>query len=207
MILALTFVLAPLPNAVFSHCGGDDFSGSQESNPAVDFGRFVTSIFVVTGFALPIVWAHSEIIDTKAALMSVTGGGYVPRSCGAALCSHSPYLDLCMQPSLPTQQCSVKKSQIMTEILPYVQLIVWASGCHTPYLCHLYASKSSCQSAVTTADIYVLATLPSISGFPNPRTLAEISNRPLDKKHSDVVNSFDSRLCKRPIGRSAKTPS
>ncbi|KAF9533008.1 vacuolar protein sorting 55 superfamily protein [Crepidotus variabilis] len=77
LLVALTFVLAPLPNALFSHCGGDELSGSYESSPAVDFGRFITAIFVVTGFALPIVWAHSEIIDTKAAMMSIAGGGLV----------------------------------------------------------------------------------------------------------------------------------
>lgn len=74
---ALTFVLAPLPNAVFSHCGGDEFGSSYESSPAVDFGRFLTAIFVVTGFALPIVLAHSDVINSKACVMSIAGGGCV----------------------------------------------------------------------------------------------------------------------------------
>lgn len=34
-------------------------------------------MFVVTGFALPIVLAHSNIIDPKACVMSITGGGWV----------------------------------------------------------------------------------------------------------------------------------
>jgi hypothetical protein len=75
---ALTFVLAPLPNALFSHCGGDDFStSSYEGNPAVDLGRFITSCVVVTGFALPIVLAHAEVIRVPASIMSIIGGGYV----------------------------------------------------------------------------------------------------------------------------------
>jgi len=34
---------------------------------------------VVTGFALPIVLAHSEIINTKASVMAIAGGGCVTR--------------------------------------------------------------------------------------------------------------------------------
>jgi hypothetical protein len=38
----------------------------------------MTAIIVVTGFAFPIVLAHSEIINSKACVMSIVGGGYVP---------------------------------------------------------------------------------------------------------------------------------
>ncbi|KAJ2931380.1 hypothetical protein H1R20_g5745, partial [Candolleomyces eurysporus] len=78
LLVALTFVLAPLPNAVFSHCGNDEFGSSYDSSsPAVDFGRFLTSIVVVTGFALPIVLAHAGVIAGKACIMSIAGGGLV----------------------------------------------------------------------------------------------------------------------------------
>jgi hypothetical protein len=77
--VALTFILAPLPNALFSHCGQDDFGGDYETSGPVDLGRFLTSIVVVTGFALPIVLAHSEVIKPAASLMSIIGGGYVYR--------------------------------------------------------------------------------------------------------------------------------
>lgn len=73
---ALTFVLAPLPNALFSHCGVDDISSYENSAP-LDLGRFITAMVVVTGFALPIVLAHSEIINTKACVMAIAGGGCV----------------------------------------------------------------------------------------------------------------------------------
>jgi len=76
-ILALTFVLAPLPNALFAHCGSDELSSNYEGSAPVDLGRFITSMFVVTGFALPIVLAHSNVIDPKACVMSITGGGWV----------------------------------------------------------------------------------------------------------------------------------
>ncbi|KAF9454510.1 vacuolar protein sorting 55 superfamily protein [Macrolepiota fuliginosa MF-IS2] len=77
LLVALTFVLAPLPNAVFSHCGSDEFSSYESSGGPVDLGRFLTSLIVVTGFALPIVLAHSGIIDSKASIMSIAGGGLV----------------------------------------------------------------------------------------------------------------------------------
>jgi hypothetical protein len=82
---ALTFVLAPLPNALFAHCGGDEISSSYEGSAPVDLGRFITAIFVVTGFALPIVLAHSHVIDAKACAMSITGGGYVVIQSGTLL--------------------------------------------------------------------------------------------------------------------------
>ncbi|KZP19463.1 vacuolar protein sorting 55 [Athelia psychrophila] len=78
LLVALTFVLAPLPNALFSQCGGDEFSASyEEGSNTMDLGRFITSIVVVTGFALPIVLTHSEVIHPGACVMSILGGGLV----------------------------------------------------------------------------------------------------------------------------------
>ena len=78
--VALTFVLAPLPNAIFAHCGNDDFSTDGEGSGPVDLGRFITAMTVVTGFALPLVLALSGIINATACVMSIIGGGYVPAS-------------------------------------------------------------------------------------------------------------------------------
>ncbi|KAG2368589.1 vacuolar protein sorting 55 protein [Suillus spraguei] len=77
LLVALTFVLAPLPNALFAHCGGDEFSSSDGATAAVDLGRFLTSIVVVTGFAFPIVLTHSEVVKPGACVMSIIGGGLV----------------------------------------------------------------------------------------------------------------------------------
>ncbi|PBK96911.1 vacuolar protein sorting 55 [Armillaria gallica] len=78
LLVALTFVLAPLPNAVFSHCGSDDFSSHYEGGGGpIDLGRFITSLVVVTGFALPVVLAHSDVITKSACVMSIIGGGLV----------------------------------------------------------------------------------------------------------------------------------
>ncbi|EPQ58110.1 vacuolar protein sorting 55 [Gloeophyllum trabeum ATCC 11539] len=77
LLVALTFVLAPLPNALFGRCSADDFSAEYESSGPADVGRFLTSVIVVTGFALPIVLAHSEVIRPAACVMSIIGGGLV----------------------------------------------------------------------------------------------------------------------------------
>lgn len=82
---ALIFVLAPLPNAIFSHCGGDDFSADYEGSGPVDLGRFITAVVVVTGFAFPLVLAHSEVIAPAASAMSIIGGSYVSFDCCVAL--------------------------------------------------------------------------------------------------------------------------
>lgn len=76
---ALTFVLAPAPNALAASCArGQDFSAEYDTtSPIVDFGRFMTSCVVVTGFALPIVLSHAQVIHPAASVMSLIGGGLV----------------------------------------------------------------------------------------------------------------------------------
>ena len=69
--------MAPLPNALFSHCGADDFAADDGGSGPLDLGRFITAMIVVTGFSLPLVLAHSEIIKPGASFMSIIGGGYV----------------------------------------------------------------------------------------------------------------------------------
>lgn len=71
---AVIFAFAPLPNALCSRCAGaDDFSADYSSGP-VDFGHFLTSIFLVSGVALPFVLAHAEVIAPTAGWMSALGG-------------------------------------------------------------------------------------------------------------------------------------
>lgn len=70
-------MIAPLPNALFAHCGSEDFSSEYETSPAVDLGRFITAIVVVIGFAFPLILQHAEIIKPAASYMSIIGGGLV----------------------------------------------------------------------------------------------------------------------------------
>ncbi|KZT58995.1 vacuolar protein sorting 55 [Calocera cornea HHB12733] len=79
LLVALTFVLAPLPNALFRNCSTDDFGAADyaEGSGPVDLGNFMTACIVVTGFALPLVLAHSGVIHPMACVMSIVGGGLV----------------------------------------------------------------------------------------------------------------------------------
>ncbi|GAA5831392.1 hypothetical protein JCM11251_004009 [Rhodosporidiobolus azoricus] len=74
LLTAVIFAFAPLPNALTSRCAGaDDFSADYSSGP-LDFGHFMTSVFLVSGVAFPYVLAHAEVIAPTAAWMSAAGG-------------------------------------------------------------------------------------------------------------------------------------
>ncbi|KAJ1309600.1 hypothetical protein OPQ81_006373 [Rhizoctonia solani] len=77
LLVALLFVLAPLPNALFSHCGSEDFTDYDGNNAAIDTGRFLTAMIVVTAFALPLVLAHADVIKPTACGMAIAGGALV----------------------------------------------------------------------------------------------------------------------------------
>ncbi|KAI0124332.1 vacuolar protein sorting 55 [Xylariales sp. AK1849] len=73
LLVVATFVLAPLPNWICSRCANpDDFESS--SNAVLDLGRFCTGFLVVMGIALPVVLAHSALINAAAMAMSIIGG-------------------------------------------------------------------------------------------------------------------------------------
>ena len=74
ILVALTFVLAPLPNSVCSRCARADDLSPEYNSAYVDFGRFLTGMLVATGFALPVVLAHSALIQPAACWMSIGGG-------------------------------------------------------------------------------------------------------------------------------------
>lgn len=60
-----------------ARCSGvDDFSADYSSG-ALDFGHFLTSLFVVTGLALPLALAHAGVLREIAAYMSMAGGALV----------------------------------------------------------------------------------------------------------------------------------
>ncbi|KAM0434079.1 hypothetical protein ACHAPT_004024 [Fusarium lateritium] len=74
LLVVATYVIAPIPNWICGHCANpDDFV--ESSGAAVqDLGRFFTGFFVVMGIALPVVLAHSGLIEIQAMIMSVVGG-------------------------------------------------------------------------------------------------------------------------------------
>lgn len=77
ILVALTFIFAPLPNSICARCAGaDDFSADYNS-AYVDFGNWLTSGIVVMGFAMPLTLAHTGVIKETAGLMSIAGGALV----------------------------------------------------------------------------------------------------------------------------------
>lgn len=77
LLVALLYVLAPLPNSLCARCAGaDDFSADYNS-AYLDFGHWLTAATAVSGLALPIALAHAGAIRTTAAIMSAGGGALV----------------------------------------------------------------------------------------------------------------------------------
>ncbi|KAF9162469.1 Vacuolar protein sorting-associated protein 55 [Actinomortierella ambigua] len=69
-----TFILAPLPNAIFGRCAGQDDLMSDYHSGFADAGYFLTGLMITTGVCLPIVLAHAGVIYPAAMFMSVAGG-------------------------------------------------------------------------------------------------------------------------------------
>ncbi|KAG2234504.1 hypothetical protein INT48_004883 [Thamnidium elegans] len=67
-------LVAPLPNALCGRCAGEDDLMSDYNGGALDAGHFITGMFIVTGFCLPFVLAHAEVITVPAMIMSIAGG-------------------------------------------------------------------------------------------------------------------------------------
>ncbi|KAK9324920.1 vacuolar protein sorting 55 [Lipomyces orientalis] len=75
LIVVGVFLIAPLPNAICErYANNDDFMSEGSGNAVVDFGRYITGFFVVTGLALPVALAHSRVIGVPAMIMSIAGG-------------------------------------------------------------------------------------------------------------------------------------
>ena len=70
---AVSFALAPTPNACFGNLAGAD-SFSDYHYAYLDMGYFLTGALLMTGIALPIVLAHTGIITGTAAVLTLCGG-------------------------------------------------------------------------------------------------------------------------------------
>jgi Vacuolar protein sorting 55 len=69
LLVVLTYVFAPIPNAICKRIVQDeDIKGVLEA------GYFITSIFIVSGFGLPIVLNRANIITDHATVLSLSGG-------------------------------------------------------------------------------------------------------------------------------------
>jgi len=74
LLVVATYVLAPVPNWICSHCANPDDFVESSGAAILDLGRFCTGFLVVMGLALPMLLAHSGIIQVPAMIMSVIGG-------------------------------------------------------------------------------------------------------------------------------------
>ncbi|KAF9397712.1 Vacuolar protein sorting-associated protein 55 [Mortierella sp. AD011] len=74
LFVVATYVLAPLPNAVFGRFAGRDDVMSDYQGGFADAGYFLTGLMIVTGFCLPVVLAHAGVITIPAMFMSISGG-------------------------------------------------------------------------------------------------------------------------------------
>ncbi|KAI1173668.1 vacuolar protein sorting 55 [Nemania sp. FL0916] len=76
LLVVGTYVVAPLPNWICGRLANpDDFVESGSGGGAVlDLGRFCTGFLVVMGIALPVLLAHSHLIEVPAMVMCIVGG-------------------------------------------------------------------------------------------------------------------------------------
>ncbi|TQN72576.1 Vacuolar protein sorting-associated protein 55 [Colletotrichum shisoi] len=74
LLVVATYVLAPIPNWICSRCANPDDFVEGSGAAVLDLGRFCTGFLVVMGLALPVVLAHSNLIQIEAMVMSIIGG-------------------------------------------------------------------------------------------------------------------------------------
>ena len=74
LLVVATYVLAPLPNWICRRLANPDDVFESSGNAVLDLGRFCTGFLVVMGIALPVVLAHSHLIEMGAMIMCIVGG-------------------------------------------------------------------------------------------------------------------------------------
>ncbi|RVX69414.1 hypothetical protein B0A52_06477 [Exophiala mesophila] len=74
LLVVATYVLAPVPNWIASRCANPDDFIESNSSAWIDLGRFSTGFLVIMGIALPVLLAHTGLIQIPAMVMSIVGG-------------------------------------------------------------------------------------------------------------------------------------
>ncbi|KAK0727974.1 vacuolar protein sorting 55-domain-containing protein [Lasiosphaeria miniovina] len=69
LLVVATYVLAPVPNWICSHCANPDDFVESSGAAVLDLGRFCTGFLVVMGIALPVLLANSQLINIPAMFM------------------------------------------------------------------------------------------------------------------------------------------
>jgi len=70
IFVVIAYFFAPMPNIIFGRCADSMDVHSRWK----DLGYFITGILIVSGFALPAVFAHSLLITWQAFGFAVGGG-------------------------------------------------------------------------------------------------------------------------------------
>ena len=216
-------MVAPLPNALFSHCGSEEFSPDYgEGSGPIDLGRFITAFIVVTGFSLPLVLAHSEIIKPGASVMSLIGGGYVIRLLPGFLlvmiAYSTPHAASYM--GLFWRMLRLLSKTILNSSDPYscrciISYVIslnsiYGLSCaprfdsiHVPKERNDYRGLSSPTVAFSVAD----PTFTTRAAALIARASTWTQNRPQATKHNGVSNSRSALGSRRPIGIPDVAPS
>ncbi|KAI8898172.1 vacuolar protein sorting 55 [Globomyces pollinis-pini] len=75
LLVVLTYLIAPLPNIVCKRIAGmDDYFHDEPHKGVLETGYFLTSFFIVSGFGLPLVLHHANILTQHATILSLIGG-------------------------------------------------------------------------------------------------------------------------------------
>jgi len=70
-LVVLAFLLAPLPNSLFSRCG-DEYDAQARS--WLDVGHFLTGAIIAAGVGIPIILTHVGEINVAQFFLSLAGG-------------------------------------------------------------------------------------------------------------------------------------
>jgi len=73
MVIVIFYFIAPLPDLLCSRCGQNDVMNVSGRN-FKDLGYFLTGVLVISGFGLPAVLAHNNVIGIPALCLSLGGG-------------------------------------------------------------------------------------------------------------------------------------
>mmetsp|Transcript_18878 Transcript_18878/g.26391 ORF Transcript_18878/g.26391 Transcript_18878/m.26391 type:complete len:135 (+) Transcript_18878:95-499(+) len=71
IIVVIAYFVAPIPNMIFGKCTSDPL---ETDSGWKGVGYFLTGVCIVSGFALPLVLAHVDVINFRALLLSLAGG-------------------------------------------------------------------------------------------------------------------------------------
>ncbi|KAI7868363.1 vacuolar protein sorting 55 [Spinellus fusiger] len=74
LFVVAIFVLAPVPNMLCTNSyNGFNLGFDDEGVDGTDIAHFITGMFVVSGFCLPLVLFHGAVITMSSTIMSICG--------------------------------------------------------------------------------------------------------------------------------------